>query len=187
MELLMDYWWCKEDFSAGGREVDSLGPHWSPQSFYDPDYYSPFDGPLDPARMELVFRPKDRRPIIDFVSFADQLVCKPKVFTDFGELLGDSVRTFPIKIGTEAYLIICAHTFFDLLDFDKSKYHLTDEGTPYRFSEVILKEPPPEPIHLFGLSNPRTIVQKHLVSDEFKRRYEELNLVGLKFKRSWPS
>ncbi|MFT4716258.1 MAG: hypothetical protein ACI8YI_002515 [Paracoccaceae bacterium] len=40
--IKMDYWWCKEDFSAGGREVDSLGPHWSPESYYDPDFHSPF-------------------------------------------------------------------------------------------------------------------------------------------------
>ena len=186
----MDYWWCKGDTSGDYRDLNSFGPSWPPAAYYEEgkeieEYPS---GPFDPGQKELAWEKNARFPIQDFISPASVVfTCLPKTFILFQKLIEGSYITFPLFVEGEEYISFRPIIFLDLLDHEHSEYRVLESGTYSNFKKIILKQPPDTEIHFFGLEGQFGLRMKTIVSDKFKKIYDENNLTGLQFRKAFES
>lgn len=171
------YWWIEQGFSQNGHQLIMEEPNWGDAFLYEDNYTNVF-GPFDASRLSIAFKKRKSTNDITFVSCFD-FTCSETDFQSYAQLFSDQLRLFHIKISGENYVTFVAKNAFDILDVSNCDCHFTSDGTPYRFRAIAMNGTPPKGVEIFNFPNALYI---NVVTDNFKKIYEDAGHTGLRFK-----
>jgi len=172
-----------------GRAIESFGPVFGLNAYYRDRHKNDAgsDPKISPSDQILKWDKRDGNPIDNFVSLNPSVLsCKPSLLEKFLPLIAGQYIPYPFSIEDTEYVSIRPNRFLDLFDEKNSIYSTLPSGTKSNFREIYLNGLPPGGAHFFGLDGDLTLNVRMIVSNEFKRVYEENELTGLRFKRAFP-
>jgi hypothetical protein len=130
----MKYWFVEPDFGWRPGEsskddiylfkvVQSYGPIWQRDAYFDENYVSKTHGVLQPERMILKFSRKMRgSKVPTFIDGFATLTCAERDFKLFEPLIGQSISRISLAISGVPCLTFRPSTSLDLIDLKHSVY-----------------------------------------------------------------
>lgn len=104
----------------------------------------------------------------------------PKAIKILKDLMDNNVEYLPVTGEASKFVIVNVLKVIDALDKEKTIFDTLDDGTLLGYEKLVLQESKVNSEHIFKLTEfPRTYV---IVSNEFKKRVEEMGLKGFTFE-----
>ena len=177
------FWWARHDLLTYKVPIEEGG-------ILLPSYYlvPGFIPDTTAIWYKFVHGRKDNRRIGDFSGLFDSIffvnVRAKEMFSDMFEKHG---RIYPIRCSNEIHFLVLIDTLHNAIDlkrseFDRSEIEERVEDDISRFFEVTLKPGFTTDDDIFRLSGSFFLNTVLIVSNRFKKRYEENGFTGLKFK-----
>lgn len=130
--------------------------------------------------------------IMDFATFLHPaFFISEKAFDIVGKFISPVSRPLPLSCEGYIYYFIKIDVELDLFDYEASKFsrwgmYERVEDEVNMVTRVIIKHPPPDSPDIFRLKGRSGVRMNIIVSDRFKKTYEENGLTGLYFKPAEP-
>jgi len=102
-----------------------------------------------------------------------------------GEYLQGVTEVLPLDCNDGEFFAINVIEVLDCIDYNDSEYKSFSDGSIMRFIKYVFNKEIVSGKHIFKIIDEP--LARPFVSDEFKERVEESNLVGFKFELAWQS
>ena len=173
------FWWLRHDWVTYKTPI-SKGKVIVPLDFLVPGYVPD----ISSLAYELVHSRRDRRKIGDFSSWDDAaFFVNRRAYQTFEDMFTRHGRTYQVRCSHETHFIVLIDTTHDAIDLARSEYEVSDEDKDRitRMRKIVLKEGFDTSDDIFRLDRSFALQCQMIVSNRFKRRYEENGLTGLFF------
>ncbi|MGI9350809.1 MAG: imm11 family protein [Rhizobiaceae bacterium] len=155
--------------------------------FIEPGFYDQ-DDPIKivPEKISMYFDRREYSAIAEFpYSGTRTFVCRPDITNIFGKMFEQTCRTMNVNVENSLFNLHIVDNELDAIDWELSKYTFSGENKNVpRFKKLLLRPDFETEIDIFRLVGSPACRLQIIVSENFKRIYDENKFTGLRFAKA---
>lgn len=177
------FWWCKPHYSDELNNMSISYIDKRPLDMFLGSGETQSEIIIDARKLDIQWDYDSSTPTADFLlPGPSNLTVSDRVYQLFRGIIEDSIKSFRFSYQAVSYVSFRPKIFLDLFDYELSRYNVLSSGTISKVQSITLTHRPESEINIFGFEGDRAVRRKIIVSDEFKRIYDDNELTGLIFK-----